>query len=58
MSHVFRTVSVPPCIPTTAPEIIQGGSSGGLPIDCVNVSMISVGEFPCNIAPAIEFPCT
>lgn len=50
-------MSVPPCIPTTAPDMIHSGSSGGLPIFSVNCLMSSIGEFPCNSLPWIEFPC-
>ncbi|KAG9156245.1 hypothetical protein Leryth_009126 [Lithospermum erythrorhizon] len=39
--QTFLTASVPPCIPTTAPDIIQCGSSGGLPIVSVKYSTIS-----------------
>ncbi|KAL8167814.1 hypothetical protein V2J09_009313, partial [Rumex salicifolius] len=56
-SQIWRTLSVPPCIPTTAPDVIQRGSSGGLPIVSVKASISSVGEFPCKIAPSTLFPC-
>uniref|UniRef100_A0A0E0FJW1 Uncharacterized protein n=1 Tax=Oryza nivara TaxID=4536 RepID=A0A0E0FJW1_ORYNI len=30
-----RTASVPPCIPTTAPDVIHRGRAGGLPVDSI-----------------------
>ncbi|CAL5398170.1 unnamed protein product [Camellia sinensis] len=41
LSQTSRTRSVPPCIPTTAPDIIHSGSSGGLPMTSVNRSINS-----------------